>query len=293
MKRANPFRNLLHHAVLGGFTLFCLVPFWLVVSTSLSRERDINLYGYSLIPRQISFLSYEVILRNPAQLVNSYLVTIAVTAAGTALGLWLTVTIAYVLARRDYKYRNFLSFYVFFTMLFNGGLVPFYILVSRWLGMKDTIFALIVPYLVSAWFVLLMKGFLQSIPPALVESAKIDGASEFTTFVRIVLPIAKPSLATVGLFLVLQYWNDWWLSMLFIDSERLYSLQYLLVRIMTHIEFLNTQFARQYMRLELFDVPSLSARMAMCVLAAGPMLFVFPFFQKHFVKGLTVGSIKG
>ncbi|MBB6670761.1 carbohydrate ABC transporter permease [Cohnella nanjingensis] len=285
--------NIVIHLILAGFALICLLPFVLIVSTSLMHEKDIALFGYSFIPKRFTLMAYEVILKNPQQLINSYAVTIAVTLIGTAVGLWLTATIAYVMTRKDYKYRNKISFYVFFTMLFNGGLVPSYILISRWLGMKNTIFALFVPYLVNAWFVLLMKGFLQSIPHSLVESAKIDGAGEFKIFVKIILPIAKPAIATVGLFMVLQYWNDWWLSMLFIDKENLYTLQYLLIRVMRNLEFLNTEFARKYLNLAQVEIPTLSARMAMSVLAAGPMLFVFPFFQKYFVKGLTVGSVKG
>ncbi|GBG11192.1 hypothetical protein PAT3040_05981 [Paenibacillus agaridevorans] len=285
--------NLIPHIVLLSIAIACLLPFLLIISSSLMYEKDIILQGYTFIPKKITLLAYEVILKDPQQLINSYIVTIIVTIVGTIVGLWLTATIAYVLTRNDYKYKNKLTFYVFFTMLFNGGLIPSYILISRWLNMKDTIFALIVPYLVIAWYVLLMKGFFQSLPKGLVESAKIDGASEFKIFVQIVLPISKPALATVGLFLVLQYWNDWWLSMLFIDKESLFSLQFLLIRVMRNLEFLNTEMARQYLNIDRLNIPTLSARMAMSVLAAGPMLFIFPFFQKYFVKGLTLGSIKG
>jgi len=281
------------HLFLIAIGLLCVIPLWLVISTSLMHEMDIAIDGYSFFPKRLTFLAYETVLKNPAQLIQSYAVTTFVTIVGTIVGLWLTAAIAYVITRKDYKYRNKLSFYIFFTMLFNGGLVPSYILISNWLGLYNNILALIVPYLVSAWFVLLMKGFLQSIPPALIESAKIDGAGELRIFVGMILPIAKPALATVGLFMVLQYWNDWWLSMLYVDNEKMYTLQFLLIRVMRNLEFLNSDYARVHLNLSMIDVPTLSARMAMSVLAAGPMLFVFPFFQKYFVKGLTVGSVKG
>jgi putative aldouronate transport system permease protein len=285
--------NIILHLILSTFAAACLLPFCLIISASLSQEKDIALRGYTFFPKDITFLAYEVVLKDPQQLINSYMVTIFVTIAGTIVGLWLTSTIAYVITRTDYKYKNKLTFYIFFTMLFNGGLIPSYILISRWLGMKDTILALIVPYLVGSWYVLLLKGFFQNIPRGLIESAKIDGASEFRIFVQIVIPISKPALATVALFMVLQYWNDWWLSMLFIDREDLFSLQFLLIRVMRNLEFLNTEVARQFLNIERMNIPTLSARMAMSVLVAGPMLFIFPFFQKYFVKGLTVGSIKG
>jgi len=274
-------------------TIACIVPVWLVISVSFSRENDVYLYGYSLIPRNFTTLAYETILSNPRILLDSYLVTICVTVSGTLVSICLISSLAYVLARKSFKYRSILSFYVFFTMLFNGGLVPYYILVGRWLGLRDTIFALIVPGLMNAWFVMLMKGFLINIPDSMIESAKIDGASEFTIYSRIVLPVSKPAIATITLFIALNYWNDWFNSMLYIDNQRLYSLQYLLMRILKNLEFLKSEVVGKFVRLDQITIPTLSARMAICILAAGPMLFIFPFFQKYFVKGLTVGAIKG
>jgi len=164
----------------------------------------------------------------------------------------------------------------------------------KWLGLKNNILALILPYLISGWFVLLMKGFIQSIPDALFESAKLDGAGELLIFIRIVLPLSKTALATLGLFLTLQYWNDWWLTLLYIDKEKLMKLQYILIRVLRNMEFLNSAEAAQYgLVKEGMQVPTLAARMAMCILAAGPVLVIFPFFQKYFVRGLTVGSVKG
>ncbi|MCD9024928.1 carbohydrate ABC transporter permease [Cohnella silvisoli] len=280
-----------------GFIVFCAVslyPFLVVVGTSFQNEGEIIRKGYSVIPSLLDFSAYKMILHDPTTLIRSYIVTIGTTALGAIAGLWITASYAFAIVRKDFAYRKQLSFYVFFTMLFNGGMVPSYILMVRWLDLKDTIWALVLPMLISGWHVMLMKGFLQSVPDALYESAKIDGAGEFTIFTRIVLPLAKPALATVGLFLLLEHWNDWWLTLLYIENENLMKLQYILIRVLRNMEFLNSAEAMQYgLVKEGQQVPSLGARMAMCVLAAGPMLVVFPFFQRYFVQGLTVGAIKG
>ncbi|SFB49665.1 putative aldouronate transport system permease protein [Cohnella sp. OV330] len=272
----------------------CIYPFLVVLGTSLQNESDILKSGYAIFPKQIDLTAYKVLLHNPGVLLNAYLVNIYTTALGAAAGLFITTGFAFAISRKDYAYRKQLSLYVFFTMLFQGGMVPSYILMVSWLDLKDNVLALILPFLITGWHVLLMKGFLQSLPDALFESAKIDGANEFIIFTKIVLPLTKPALATLGLFLVLQYWNDWWLTLLYIENENLMKLQYLLIRVLRNMEFLNSAEAVQYGLVKPGQqVPSLSARMAMCILAAGPMLVVFPFFQKYFVQGLTVGSVKG
>ena len=279
------------------FALFCAVciyPFLVVLGSSFQSQMDIAKNGYSAIPRPVDLTAYNMVLRNPTQLINSYMVTIITTAVTAIVGLVVISSFAYVISRRTYKYRRLLSLYIFITMLFSGGLVPSYILMVNWLRLKNSILALILPMLISAWYVMLMRSFMQSIPEALIESAKIDGAQEITIYIRIVLPLSTPVLATVGLFLVLSSWNDWWLTLLYIDTDRLMKLQYLLMRLLRNMEFLNTADAIKYGAVrEGVEVPVLSARMAMCVLAAGPMLVVFPFFQKYFVRGITVGSMKG
>ena len=177
-------------------------------------------------------------------------------------------------------------------MLFNGGLVPWYIVVTKFAGIGDTIFALFLPYGVSAWFTMLMKGFMQDVPFEIIEAAKIDGGNEFTIFARVVLPLVKPGLATIGLFYAFAYWNDWWLAMLFINKESLVPLQFMLYRNMSNLQFLLNNISSS-LAVDMKQIPTESTRMAMAVLVAGPMLIVFPFFQKYFVKGLTVGSVKG
>jgi putative aldouronate transport system permease protein len=293
-KREKKYPNLVIHIIFIIACAACIYPFLVIVGSSFQSQEDIMSNGYSIFPAKVSFTAYKMILRDPTVLLRSYFVTIVTTIVGSVVGLWVITSYAYTLSRKDFKYRKHFSFYVFFTMLFSGGLVPSYIMISKWLGLKNSILALILPSLISGWYVLLMKGFLQTIPEALIESAKIDGAGEVYTFIKIVLPISKPPLATIGLFLVLQYWNDWWLTLLYIDKDNLMKLQYMLIRVLRNMEFLNSAEATQFgMVQEGMEVPTQSARMAMCVLAAGPMLLVFPFFQKYFVRGLTVGSVKG
>ncbi|UQZ81187.1 L-arabinose transport system permease protein AraQ [Paenibacillus konkukensis] len=273
-------------------TIAMIVPMALVVSISLSEEKSLVLSGYRLIPEKFSLTAYSLILEHPAQLLRAYGVTIFVTVVGLAASLLFTSMVAYSISRRDYRYRRITTMYVLFTMLFSGGLVPFYILVTQYLHLKDTIWALIVPYLVNPFYVLIMKGFLEKLPGEIFESAKVDGASEWRIFFGIVLPLSTPALATVGLFIAFAYWNDWWLGLLFINDQELVPLQLLLYRIMSTIEFMTNNMNTVNVQIDLSQFPSLSARMAMAVLAAGPMMFVFPFFQRFFVAGLTVGSVK-
>lgn len=285
--------KLLINLILVVCSTFFIIPLLYIVSISFSRELDLTEFGYRLLPMHPNTLAYNYIFSNPKQLINSYMVSIIVTIAGTVLSLLVTAMLAYPMSRKDYRYKNATSFFIFFTMLFSGGLIPWYILITNYLHLKNTLLALILPYCVLPWFVLLMKGFLSALPMEIFESAKIDGSSEMRIFFLIVLPLSKPALATLGLFNLLMFWNDWWLSLLFIDVDKLLPLQYLLYRIMSNLEFLATQAASSGLNFNLKDFPNESARMAICVLAAGPMLFVFPFFQKYFVKGLTVGSLKG
>ncbi|OCT15227.1 sugar ABC transporter permease [Paenibacillus pectinilyticus] len=279
--------------------LFCIlslaliVPLILVISISFTEEKSLLAHGYHLFPQVFSTKAYEIILHAPDALLRAYGVTIFVTLVGTSIGLLFTTLTAYTMSRRDYRYRRIMTLYVFFTTLFSGGLVPFYIMISQYLHLKDTIWALIVPYLLSPFFVLVMKGFLDKLPLEIFESAKIDGANEWRIFFTMVLPLSIPALVTIGLFISFQYWNDWWLGLLFIDNQKLIPLQLLLYRIMSSIEFLSNNISSVNVDFNLADFPALSSRMAMAVLAAGPMMFIFPMFQRFFISGLTVGSIKG
>ncbi|RAP75688.1 carbohydrate ABC transporter permease [Paenibacillus montanisoli] len=274
--------------------LSMVVPFLLVIAISLTSEEAILTKGYHLIPPAFSTDAYRYIFKSPMILIQAYWVTILTTVIGTIASLALTSMTAYVVSRKDYRYVKPTTFYIFFTMLFSGGLVPSYILITQYLHLKDTIWALILPGMLSPFYILIMKGFIGEIPKELIESSKVDGASEWRIYFQMILPLSKPALATLGLFISFNYWNSWFPALLYINSEKLVPIQLLLTRMMNTINFLTT--SAQFMSglsIDTSKFPNLSARMAMTVLAAGPMMFVFPFFQKYFVKGLTVGSLKG
>lgn len=283
------------HAFLTIFSVLCIGAFLIVLGSSLQTQSEILERGYSILPRVFSLEAYKSLLTFPDRILNAYGITILTTVIGTFIGVCISAGAGYVISRNNYRYKNILSFYVFFTMLFNGGLVPSYILITQWLGLKNNMWALILPMIVNGWYIILMKGFFQGLPEAMLESAKIDGASEVFTFLRIVLPVSTPVLATISLFYVLSYWNDWYLSLLYIDNENLYKLQFLLMQVLKKAEFLNSEAGRQMQAsgVSQLEIPTLNVRMAVCVLAAGPILIIFPFFQKYFVKGITIGSVKG
>ena len=276
------------HTVLTLVGLTCLIPLILVVSISLSDELRLAKEGYQLLPVGFTTFAYEYILQEPGQILRSYGVTAFVTAFGTIAGLLVCSLLAWPLARKDFRLRGPLSFYVFFTLLFNGGMVPFYILVTRYLGLKDNIFVLILPYMVTAWYVLIIRTSFAQLPTELLDAARIDGAGEWRIFFQIVVPLSKPVLATIGLFFVLRYWNDWFLALLFIDNSSMYPLQYLLYVLMANINIMAANPQTTGM-----PIPTLSARMAMAVLAFGPALFTFLLLQKYFVRGITIGGLKG
>ncbi|MBC8059920.1 MAG: carbohydrate ABC transporter permease [Clostridiaceae bacterium] len=277
------------------FSLACVVPFLLLISISLSSDLNIIKYGYSLIPKVIDLTAYKYVFTNPAVVVNAYGVTIFVTAVGTVLSTFIIALFAYPLSRSSFKYKNIFMFFTFFTMLFNGGLVPSYILLTKYLHLNDTIWIMIIPGLVNVWFVIMVRTFFKQIPEAICESAKIDGASEFTIFFKLILPLSKPVLATIALMGALGRWNDWYTAMLFIDNEKLYPIQYVLQKIMLELQFLQNNMDKIPIEMieKVNDIPTESVRMALCIVAAGPMICIFPFFQKYFVKGMTVGAIKG
>ncbi len=285
--------KILVHIILLIMSLTCLCSFLVVLGSSFETQEEIMSDGYKMIPHVFDVSAYKMIFQNNTVLA-SYKITIFVTVIGTILSVFISSLLGYVMSRTDYAYRNVLAFFVFFTMLFNGGMVPSYILITRWLHLKNSVWALILPGVVSAWNVILLKNFFKSIPTSLIEAAKIDGMGEFGIFLKIVIPISKPAFATIALFCVLAYWNQWQNSMLYTDTASLSTLQYTLVKLTRDIEYLNSEEALQYGAVnEGTNIPTYAMRMAMCVVAAGPLVMVFPFFQKYFVKGITVGSVKG
>ena len=282
------------HLVLGFMALLCVLPLIFVLSISFSDEIDITRNGYAVFPRVFSLEAYRMILKDPQQLLTSYSVTIFVSVCGSLLALTISSMIGYVLTRSDFKAAKAITFLIFFPLMFQAGLVPFYIFVVRVLHLKDTLSILIIPYLIIPWLVLLLKGFMAQIPRSVIESGWIDGASEIRIFFKIIAPMSKSALATVGLFYLLAYWNDWWLSLLFISSTDKMPLQLLLQRILSNAEFLrSSMFQSSGTAIDLAKLPGETARMATALLVAGPILVIFPFFQRFLVKGISVGSIKG
>ncbi|MCK9858568.1 carbohydrate ABC transporter permease [Paenibacillus sp. ATY16] len=279
------------------FLIVCLLiamPFVLVIAISLSSENSLHQFGYQFLPKEWSLEAYRIVFEKPEPLLRGYGVTIAITVIGTVLSLFMTALMAYPISRSDFRYQRPLTFYVFFTMLFNGGLIPFYILMTQYLHLKNTLAALIIPAVMSPFNIMIMKGFLDKISREIIESAKVDGAKEYRIFFTIILPLSTPALATLGLFIAFGYWNEWFNALLFIDNDKYVPLQLLLVRILSQAEFLaNSPMAEVADKLKFAQFPTLTVRMAMAIVASGPMLVIFPFFQKYFVKGLTVGSLKG
>jgi putative aldouronate transport system permease protein len=273
------------------FSVFCLLPFWLIVSGSISSENEVISEGFKLWPKQFSFEAFKTVFGNPDQIISAYGVTIGLTIAGTILGMFITSMAGYVLARVDFKFRDPLSFFIYFTTLFSGGLIPWYILMVKYLGLKDSYLAMLLPLLVSAWNIILMKNFMKSIPESIVESARIDGAGDFRIYARIIIPLAVPGLATIGLFLALSYWNDWFSASLFMTTDAKFPLQFLLYKILASAAVLKTGAANNISVNA--TPPTETLKMAVAVIATGPIVFLYPFVQKYFVKGLTVGAVKG
>lgn len=282
------------HIIMILLAISCLYPFLLIVIASFSTNQSIINEGFTLFPSGVTLDTYKLIFANPGSLADAYKVTIFTTAITTVMAVFMESSCGYVMSRPDYRYKGILSFYVFFTMIFNGGMVPGYILITQWLHLKDNVFALILPNACTAWNIILCKSFFMGLPFSLIESAKLDGAKEHQILLKIIIPLSKPIIATITLFTVLAAWNEWTYSLLFIDTPSKVKLQYLLMAIMSNIDFLNSaEGAAVSSMVGTVDMPTTSARMAMCVLAAGPMLCIFPFFQKYFVKGVTIGAVKG
>ncbi|MBR6442535.1 MAG: carbohydrate ABC transporter permease [Clostridia bacterium] len=281
--------------MLAVFTVITLLPIILIVIASFTDEKVLLSDGYTYFPRKMSLDSYYYMVKQGPMILRSYGITLLVTVAGTLGSILLTTTLAYPLSRKDFKWNGPLSFLVFFTMLFNGGVVSSYIMWSSIFGVKDTLFALILPnYLVTAFNVFLVRNYYaNSIPMALIESAKIDGAKELTIFVRIMLPLAVPVLATVALFTGLTYWNDWTNGLYYITNPELYGIQNLLIRIMNNIQFLKSGSNAALLGGQTVELPGTSVRMAMAVIGILPILIIFPFVQKYFVKGVVLGAVKG
>jgi putative aldouronate transport system permease protein len=289
----NKTSKIIANIVLITVSLLCILPFILLISSSFSSEKSILLRGYSFIPREFSLDAYKYLATNGAYILHAYGITFFITIVGVTVSLIITTMLAYPLSRADFPFRKQITFYIFFTMLFNGGLVPTYLLYNNFFHIKNTIFALIMPYLLMNGFNVLITRtfFTANIPPSIIESAKIDGAGEFTIFSKIILPLSLPILATIGLFVGVGYWNDWFNGMVFISNAKLYSIQNVLNQMLQNIQFMqNNPDIGTKMTTEL---PETTVKMAIAVIGVLPILVIYPFFQKYFVKGITIGAVKG
>lgn len=271
------------------FALVCLFPFYLILINSFVDNKILNQDGYQLYIKKLSFDSYKFLFQG-TQAYTSYRVTLIVTALGSVLATVITSTYAFVLSHRKAKYRHIMSFFTYVPMVMGTGLVGFYLLVAQWLHLKDTIWALIFPYLLNPFLVFVLVNFFRALPYELYESAAIDGANDIYVFFRIVLPISIPGIATVILFYALTYWNDWWLAILFINHDYLHPLQMMIRSLMSQIN------ATQYVMgrsMYIQSVPSEGLKLATVCITIGPIVFLYPLIQRYFVKGLTLGAVKG
>lgn len=271
-------------------SLICVLPFLLVISGSLSSENSLLLEGYGFWPKEFSWAAYEYLFADGITIIRAYGMTILVTVIGAGVGLIMTTMLAYAISKRDLPGRNKIAFFVFFAMLFNGGIVPTYIMYVNYFHIKDTIWALIVPnYLVFGFYVIMMRTyFTQNLPESVLESARIDGASEFRIFRKMALPMSMPILATVGMMMAITYWNDWQNGLYYVNDSKLYTIQLILNKMLQNAEAIKTLATDVSM-----ELPGTSIKMAIAVLGALPIMVAFPFFQKYYVKGITIGAVKG
>lgn len=291
--RADKAAKLVMHLVLIVACALCLIPMLLTVAISFSSEREIAYNGYRLIPEVFSLRAYEIILERPGALTSAYWVTVRITVLGTFFGTLFMAMAGFSLSRRDFGWRRPMTFFFLFTMLFDAGIVPTYMLITQYFRMQNTLLVLFLPLMITAWHTILLITYMRQLPFELIESAKVEGAGEFYIFVRIALPLSKPAIATIGLLLSLRLWNEWFYALLFISERSLIPLQFWMQRVMRNIQFLLQHQSQMAGGIDMSEFPTETTRMAMAVLAAGPMMFIFPFFQRYFARGLQVGSVKG
>ncbi len=273
------------------YALACVFPFLLILGSSFASEESLRINGVQLIPEECSLEAYQMVAKG-GLIWKSYILTIVLTVVGTFLGLAIISMTGYALQRKDYPFRNVISFYIYFTSLFSAGMAPYYLLMTQTYHLKDSYLAVLLPLLMSSWLIILMRNFVKSIPHEITESGKIDGAGDMRIFTSLILPMLKPALATIGLFLALGYWNEWYQSSLFLTSKvEVKPLQFTLYEVVNKIDALKNSVAGQYVTLT--DIPQESVKMANAILATGPIVLLYPFVQKYFISGITVGAVKG
>lgn len=295
--RVSPASNVIFMIIFSIAALCCIIPLVFVVIISFTDQSSIYLNGYSFFPSAWSVKAYTALFQNSKHVFNSYGISILITVLGTAIGLVLNATMGYVLSRKSFKYRKLYTYIVFIPMVFNGGMVASYVIITQMLNLKSTIWALILPIAVASFYVIILRTFFTTtVPDSLIESGKIDGASQLRIFIQIVLPISLPALATIGLFLTFAYWNDWFQAMLYVSTDQsLWPMQYTLIAQERNLQFLANNPAMAGMAAAdiLKNLPPDGVRMAMVILAVVPIACTYPFFQRYFISGLTVGAVKG
>ena len=293
--RVSPASNVAFSAIFIILALLCFLPALLVAIVSLSSEHSVVTKGYSYIPMSWSVASYAYLLKQGSYIGHAFINSLGVTVVGTVIGLVLCSTMGYALSRPNYRLRGFFTWFIFIPMLFSGGLVASYMINAQVLGLKNTYWALILPICCSSFYIIIMRTFFQtSVPDAIIESAKIDGARQIRIFLQIVLPISLPAIATIGLFYTFAYWNDWMMAKYYLDSnhQTLFPMQYVLISLENNIDFLTRN--AQFMGVDTStNLPSETVRMAMVMVSVLPIACSYPFFQKYFISGLTIGAVKG
>lgn len=290
--RSDVVLRIISYVAVTLFALFCLLPFVMMLSASLSSEAEIRRTGFGLFPKDFTLTAYQYIFNAPRQIIGSYIVTIVMTVTGTAIGLFTIAMTGYALNRKDFPLRNHISFFIYFTTLFSAGLAPTFLWIARDLGLRGSYLAVFLQLLMTPWLIILMKSFMRTVPYEVIESGKVDGAGDFRIFYQLCLPIMKPALATVGLFLALGYWNEWYLSSIYLGSTVEFKpLQYLLYNVINTANALRNSMAGA--NVSITDLPSNTLKMASAIVATGPILLLYPFVQKYFVSGITIGAVKG
>ncbi|EFW37985.1 carbohydrate ABC transporter permease [Treponema phagedenis] len=289
-----PPASVLAHLLFLLLGLLCVIPFIFVIIISFSSPASIQEVGYSFFPTAFSLEAYRYVFEAKDVIFRAYGVSIFITIAGTVLGLLLNSSIAYALSRPNFRYQKFFTLVVLIPMLFNGGLISFYLIMTKFLHLKDSLLALILPSAVSSFYIMVLRTFFKTtIPESIIDSARIDGAGQFHIFFKMILPISLPALATIGLFLTFGYWNEWFNALLFIEQPTKVPLQALLMRIEQNLSFITDNMSMLGGYGKTINLPSETMKMAIVVLVAMPIACAYPFFQRYFISGLTIGSIKG
>lgn len=294
MLALSPATNILFNLLMVIASLITLIPIYVIVISSITSEAALTANGYSLWPQQFSTLAYKFLFMQGSVVITAYINTIIATLAGTLMSVFMVALYAYALSRDNFKFKTFFTFYAFFTMLFGGGLVSYYMVMRQVLQIQNSLWALFLPSAFSPFWVIVMRTFYKSnVPNEIIESARMDGAGEWRTLFQIVLPLSTAGLATVALFSAIGIWNNFFNCLLLVDDAKYYSLQYTIYSTLNNIRFLLENADKMAGLVNISDLPSQTFRMAMAVVTIGPIIFAYPFFQRYFVKGLTMGAVKG